>query len=161
MQYFESVAVLIVHVIFLDSSKEQIGLLSGYNLEAPTITAEKPTGFASDWALIALEDQYIKPNTIQLDGTNKLIPITGYLPTKELTAGKVWVCTSRGPQLGALVQNPTVMGMGGSVFETRGIRLENELSKYMSFSRRCVMAYFAQLMATQDLGLSAMASFAV
>lgn len=130
-------------MIFLDSSQEQIGLLSGYKLDAPTITAEKSTGSASDWALIALEDQYIKPNTIQLDGTNKLIPITGYLPTKELTAGKVWVCTSRGPQLGALVQNPTIMGMGGNVFETRGIRLENELSKYMPFSCRCVIAYSA------------------
>ncbi len=143
MQGSEGLIVLIIHVIFLDSSQEQIGLLSGYKLDAPTITAEKSTGSASDWALIALEDQYIKPNTIQLDGTNKLIPITGYLPTKELTAGKVWVCTSRGPQLGALVQNPTIMGMGGNVFETRGIRLENELSKYMPFSCRCVIAYSA------------------
>jgi len=147
VQYADSLVVLITNVIYADSSKEQVGLVSGYNLDAPTPTAENPTGLASDWALIALEDQFIKPNVIQLDqsldGTKKSIPITGYLPTKELTAGKVWVCTNRGPQLGALVQNPTIMGMGKSVFETRGIRLGEELSKYMSSIHCCIIAYFA------------------
>jgi hypothetical protein len=122
--------VLIVRTLWVDSAKEKIGLLYSFKLDNPTATAGISAGLASDWALISLEDQYVRPNMIKLEGTEKLIPITGYLSMAELKAGKVWVCTNRGPQLGALVQSTTIMGMGRNVFETRGILLEEELSTY-------------------------------
>ena len=118
-------------VLYIVASEVLVGNLFSYKFGNTTLEDSKAIGLVSDWALISLENEYIKPNSVSLKGSELSIPISGYLPTTELKVGKVWVCSSRGPQLGVLVRNPTIMGMGGKVFETRGIRLVNELGEYL------------------------------
>ena len=128
-------------MLYTVTSEVQLGTLSSYEFGDPASDEGKPIGLVSDWALIELEPDYIKPNSLLLEGSDSRIPVTGYLPAAKLTVGKVWVCSSRGPQLGVLVDSPTIIGMGKNFFETRGIRLVDELGEHLQSSYLWVATY--------------------
>jgi hypothetical protein len=127
--------------LYIVTSEVQLERLSSYKFRNPATGENDKTGLASDWALVSLYDEYIKPNSVLLEGFELSIALTGYLSTSELTAGKVWMCSSRGPLLVVLVKNLIIIGTENTIFKTRGIGLESKLGELLLYPFRSIAAY--------------------